>query len=144
MNALVVNEGFQILKKRDHITNHAMYKNRCKFLNNVVLTKVTDFFYENIKYSRNQITMMMQSVLKTRCLNFENRGFLERAVDSCRQSNGTLSECIHGSVNKAYDSTERHVHKMNYTELLTNLRLQPQPGEAKIRSLAPSNLPIQF
>jgi len=44
MKFLDVKEGVQTVERRDQKTNQTMNKTPNKFLNNIALTKITDFF----------------------------------------------------------------------------------------------------
>jgi len=145
MKALDINEVIQIFKKRDHKPRHFMNRSSHKFLNNIVLTKVTDFFDENIKYTREDLTEMVQSVLKNRRYRFENRECVENALESYSRSKEPFSECLNDSVNKTYEIPEEPLQKSNlFLRLITTLIVKQRPGEETIRSLTPSNLPIRF
>lgn len=144
MKALDVKEGIQIFKKKDQKAYQTMNSNRRKFLNNIALTKVTDFFDENIKYSREEIMEMIQTILKNRQVTFENRECVESALESYSHSKESFSECLNDSVNRAYDSFEKKNSKQGFFKTLTNLIIQRHPVEERIRLKAPSNLPIYF
>jgi predicted nucleic-acid-binding protein len=145
MRALDINEGIKLFKKREKKTSFYMNSRSQKFLNNIVLTKITDFFDENIKYSRDDISEMIHYILKNREFTFENRETVEIALDLYKNSKEPFSDCLNESVNRKYSTRKKPKQKSNsLMQWATGLFFKHQPSEAQIRSIAPSNLPIHF
>jgi len=144
MKFLDVKEGVQTVERRDQKTNQTMNKTPNKFLNNIVLTKIADFFDEYIKFSRHEVTEMIQTLDKNRKFKFENRECVESTLEMNSRSKEPLSECLNESVNNTYYSPDKHTAKPNFLNIFLNLIVRWLPGEANIRSKAPSNLPIHF
>ena len=126
------------------MTDRDMNKSRNKFLNNIVPKKVTDFFDEYLKFSRDDVTEMLQTLVKNRQFKFENRECVESTMEMNSRSKERFSECSNNSDNSTYYSHDRHITKSNDLKIFINLIVRWLPGEASIRSKAPSNLPIHF
>lgn len=115
------------------------------FLNNINLARVADIFDESVTYSRDKILNTIQSVMKKQQIKLENRESVESTLETCSNTKESFSECLNESVSKTYYHREKPEQKTNFLELmLIRLLSKHQPSEAKIRSVAPSNLPIRF
>lgn len=121
-----------------------MNKSRNKSLNKIVLTKENDFFDENIKFSLNEVTEKNQTLVKNRKFEFKNRECVESPLDMSNRSKELHFDCLNEPVNSTYYSPDRQLAKPNYLNIFRNLVVRWLPGEANIRSKAPSNLPIHF
>jgi predicted nucleic-acid-binding protein len=145
MRALDINEGIKLFKKREKKTSFYMNRQSKKFLNNIVLTKITDFFDENIKYSRDEISEMIRYILDSREFTFENRETVASALEMYIHSKEPFSDCLNKSVNNNYSNRKKPQQKPNaFVQWASGLIYKHQPSEARIRSIAPSNLPIHL
>jgi len=115
------------------------------FLNSINLARVADILDKNVKYSREKIPGTIQSVPRKQHIKFENRESVESTLEKSSHTEESFSECLNESVNKKYYHREKPELETNFLEqMLIRLLSKHQPSEAKIRSVAPSNLPIRF